>query len=1348
MLSQAHFWTVPLGQTSITAALQGDLSTAPTGHYGFILSSGVVRQRNERAIGTTSGLRGTLRHVNQIDSVFGAGWSIDGLQQIYRGADGTAFLVDGDGSESVFMSAGFTIGDNGRTLEYENPPGDFSVLVAETDRPQSSVPAFYRRSMPDGTVYIYEPLNSFGVTRRSPALLTSITDRNGNTTQYIYNADRDIERIIDPVGLETVFDYTNGKVSRITDPAGRETLLEYDNRGNLKEITDPDGSSRSFEYDDLHHLTAETDKRGFREQTVYDFAGRVTKSIRKDGTEMFFNPVQTQVLYRPEQTVDLDNSPPAFVPPPIVAEHVDANGNVSRTVLDNRGQNVLSFDEIGRRQTIVRNQDTNLILEVIDARGFITQYEYDDRGNVIEIRDEISGIELENLVYWSSHEDGDWGDAANWSTGQVPGPEDNVIIDVPEGELTITNASGNRQVKSIQTQEDLVFSGGSLTINGFGRIHGDLTLGSGRTLTANGINSFVTITGDTTIDGATVVSADGATINMPTATSLTSGVIDVNGVGSIIASNMENIDNTRIFVSGGGQVSVSVPSYQNLQLGSGEIFSVTGQGSVLDLSSVETANFRTDIGTANANTVSIVATNGGVIDFGSLESIASRRGRDRLDLIANSGGDILLSSLETIESGTSRIRVGEGSLLTEIPALVSTSGTSLLVGANQTLDLPSLTAYSSGLVALREGGTINAPQLDNFTRSRLELDLNESFNTLPLTNIDNSLFFVSGGAEYRNIAAAAYENLTLGGGTMFQATGEGSVLDLSSIETANLRTDVGSANSNTISIVASDDGTIDLSGLQSFASRRGLDRLDVISQSGGNILLPSLTTIESGTTRIRIREGAALSELPALTTTSGASLLVSAGQTLDLPVLSNYHLGIVTLGDGATINAPQLDNFTRSRLELGANQTFNTLPLTDIDDSVFRISGGAEYRHVAATSYENLTLLTGTVFQATGEGTVLDLSTIETANLRTDVASANAHTISILASDSGLIDLSSLSNLAARRGRDRLDLIARDGGTVDTSGLAEITERYRLIADGDDALLDISNLGQVTGTASSIRPVNAGTVKATNITIASGALLLGYATLEGNVTNSSLVNPGSTERQLTIDGDYSQTTDGELAIEISGISDADFDRLVVSGTATLGGELSITIGNSFAPTVGDTFEFMSFASRVGEFDDVTGLEIGGVQVFELEYGEMSVTARVIALPPAAAAREGNGLATVDRKPRQPEPIKKQDPPKPGKDDGNDDKPPIVQRAHGPDDFATLPRRFTFDPKFSQLESATDELGRQTLYEIDSDNGNTMSVTQVMGELDSADNSETDDLVTRYTYTSHGQIDTMTNPRKS
>ncbi|MEM1061878.1 MAG: hypothetical protein AAGJ97_06060, partial [Planctomycetota bacterium] len=82
----------------------------------------------------------------------------------------------------------------------------------------------------------------------------------------------------------------------------------------------------------------------------------------------------------------------------------------------------------------------------------------------------------------------------------------------------------------------------------------------------------------------------------------------------------------------------------------------------------------------------------------------------------------------------------------------------------------------------------------------------------------------------------------------------------------------------------------------------------------------------------------------------------------------------------------------------------------------------------------------------------------------------------------------------------------------------------------------------------------------------------------------------------------------------------------------------------------------------------------------------------------------------------------------------------------------LTRTYVYDTQFSQLIEATDELGRKTVNTLDA-YGNVVATRQIIGEDDTDPaNTETDDLVTTYTYTEiaagdliGGLVDTMTDP---
>jgi hypothetical protein len=104
------------------------------------------------------------------------------------------------------------------------------------------------------------------------------------------------------------------------------------------------------------------------------------------------------------------------------------------------------------------------------------------------------------------------------------------------------------------------------------------------------------------------------------------------------------------------------------------------------------------------------------------------------------------------------------------------------------------------------------------------------------------------------------------------------------------------------------------------------------------------------------------------------------------------------------------------------------------------------------------------------------------------------------------------------------------------------------------------------------------------LTIDSGDSLIGSGALSANLTNSGTVSPGSSPGTITVNGDYTQEASGTLDIELGGTTpDTEHDQLVVTGAATLGGTLNVTLINGFVPELGDTFTIMTYGSVSGAF---------------------------------------------------------------------------------------------------------------------------------------------------------------------
>jgi T5SS/PEP-CTERM-associated repeat protein len=103
-----------------------------------------------------------------------------------------------------------------------------------------------------------------------------------------------------------------------------------------------------------------------------------------------------------------------------------------------------------------------------------------------------------------------------------------------------------------------------------------------------------------------------------------------------------------------------------------------------------------------------------------------------------------------------------------------------------------------------------------------------------------------------------------------------------------------------------------------------------------------------------------------------------------------------------------------------------------------------------------------------------------------------------------------------------------------------------------------------------------------------GAFTWTGGTLHVGTFNGNLVNqggklaPGHSPGTTTVSGNYTQNA-GTLEIEIGGTSAGQADKLIITGTATLGGALNVAVINGFVPQAGNSFDLLDWATRSGTF---------------------------------------------------------------------------------------------------------------------------------------------------------------------
>lgn len=89
---------------------------------------------------------------------------------------------------------------------------------------------------------------------------------------------------------------------------------------------------------------------------------------------------------------------------------------------------------------------------------------------------------------------------------------------------------------------------------------------------------------------------------------------------------------------------------------------------------------------------------------------------------------------------------------------------------------------------------------------------------------------------------------------------------------------------------------------------------------------------------------------------------------------------------------------------------------------------------------------------------------------------------------------------------------------------------------------------------------------------------------------------------------YGQSPGGALHIKIGGNSaGSGFDRLDITGSASLDGRLVIDTLSGFTPAQGDSFQIVNYALRRGQFATVEGSELGGGLFYDLQYNADNLT---------------------------------------------------------------------------------------------------------------------------------------------
>ena len=233
---------------------------------------------------------------------------------------------------------------------------------------------------PDGSVLVHRP--DEGHTFRFEALpgrpraelpLAMITDRNGHTIRFEYDAEGSPREVVHSGGYRIAFDTSDHRITalRLLSDTAEPVVMRYgyDERGDLTEIINSSGLPLRLAYDDQHRIVAWKDRNGTRYRYTYDAEGRCVRTAGSDG---FHNGT-----FR----YDVDaGTAPQGVTMHGVTTHVDSLGHATRYEYDSTLRIQRETDALGH-VTAFEWDPYDRLLARTDELGRTTRYAYDAEGN-------------------------------------------------------------------------------------------------------------------------------------------------------------------------------------------------------------------------------------------------------------------------------------------------------------------------------------------------------------------------------------------------------------------------------------------------------------------------------------------------------------------------------------------------------------------------------------------------------------------------------------------------------------------------------------------------------------------------------------------------------------------------------------------------------------------------------------------------------------------------------------------------------------------------------------------------------------------------------------------------------
>lgn len=312
---------------------------------------------------------------------YGNGWSL-GYEMRYIEDSLGIIIEQGDGRQDLYTRYGNS---------FEAPAGVFNTLTIDG--------AGYKLTAKDGTSYrftnpvskkVTQIANRYGNTLDfdyQNGNLTSITDINGRSIQFQWNADTLMTQLstsFDDRVWKYAYDEQKNLMS-VTDPMNHTVHYAYNRDNRIKTFTDAEGYSTHITYNDdgqAHRIKTDLTDKSIR----YELAQHRTVFVDylPDGNNQFSSYIwddQGRVIekvgnccgFSSKLAYDEDNN---------VIRHEDANGHVTTYTYDQNGNMLTATDALGYTEHYTYENTFNNVTSYTDKKGNLYTFTYDANGNL------------------------------------------------------------------------------------------------------------------------------------------------------------------------------------------------------------------------------------------------------------------------------------------------------------------------------------------------------------------------------------------------------------------------------------------------------------------------------------------------------------------------------------------------------------------------------------------------------------------------------------------------------------------------------------------------------------------------------------------------------------------------------------------------------------------------------------------------------------------------------------------------------------------------------------------------------------------------------------------------------